>query len=184
MDRKVFKLLHPITDDNGDMITEITARLLTIGEHVEAEESGEDEFDSLDIVFCTITGLSQAELDRLSVPDFNTVTVYIDEQRTQPAELFISEKLDPDNPNLLQPIIANGGEVVEQINLKVPTVQSIRLRDKQKGTDWDKAFWMNSYCTGIGTEDLKNLSMPDWLQLQVRISDFLSKPAVYFQGGT
>lgn len=184
MERKVFVLFHPFDSDKGDKLTEINARLLTLGENIEIVDATDDELLQDDRMICAITGLTSGELDRLSVPDYNSLHAYLFDQRTQGTAEFLGKELDPDKPDLLQPITANGGQAVESINLQVPSLKSVRLRDKVKGGDIDRALWMTSHCTGLGVSDLRGLCMPDWMQLQKRLGDFLLQPAGYFQSGT
>ena len=47
----------------------------------------------------------------------------------------------------------------------------------------DKALWLTAACTDLGVEDLKGMVVPDWLQLQGRLGDFLQKPASSFRSG-
>jgi hypothetical protein len=119
----------------------------------------------------------------LSAPDYNTVIEFVSSQRA-PAEKFAGKKIKADAPELLQSITADDGSVRKELSLKVPTLKVIRMRDKQEGSPLKKAIWLTANCTGLGSNDMLKLAMPDWMQLQVRLGDFLSEPAAYFQSGT
>jgi len=185
MERKVFVLFHPLDSDKGDKLTEVKACLLTLGKNIEIVDETDDDDLRDDRMICAITGLTGDELDRLSVPDYNSLHAYLFDQRTQSTSEFLGKDLDSDDPDLLlKPITANGGQLVKSISLQVPSLKSVRMRDKIEGKDVDRALWMTAHCTGLGVEDLKALCMPDWMRLQKRLYDFLLKPAAYFQSGT
>ena len=182
--QKEFKLFRPITGDNGHKIEVAYAALLTLGQNNQAEKEATDELPASDRRVMAVTGLTATEIDRLSAPDFNSLSGYVDQMRTQASVEFFGKTMDPDSPTLALPISVNGGEEVTTLSLQVPSVKQIRARDLVSNDVMTRALWLTSACTGAGPDDLLGLAMPDWLHLQVRLGDFLQQPAAYFHSGT
>jgi hypothetical protein len=55
---------------------------------------------------------------------------------------------------------------------------------KKLKTAKERAEFITAHCTGLMLPDLASLTVPDWTQLQVRIDDFLNKPAAFFRSAT
>jgi len=188
--KQAFKLYKPLVSDEGTPITTLTAALLTLGQNNQADTKATDDLTASDLRVMAVTGLSEDELNRLAAPDFNSLASYVEKQRTQPTAAFLGNKQNnqnnqnADSPTLIQPISANGGEQVNSLTLKVPTVKMIRMRDKVEGDLMTRALWLTAACTDVGPDDLLSLAMPDWIQLQMRLGDFLQQPAAYFRSGT
>lgn len=182
MSPKEHPLFQPITKSDGQQITKITMRVYTLGEYKEVYEKELSE--QLDALGSLITGLQPEDFEKLSTPDFNTVTDFILQQQNEPLDFFTGKKIDPAKPLLLLPIKADDGSDRSELELKTPTLKAVRMRDKIGGSDLEKAVWLTANCTGLGSSDMYKLSMPDWMHFQRRLGDFLLKPAAYFQSGT
>ena len=182
--KQAFKLYKPLVSDEGTPITTLTAALLTLGQNNQADTKATDDLTASDLRVMAVTDLSEDELNRLAAPDFNSLANYVEKQRTQSTAEFLGNKQDADSPTLMHAISANGGEQVSTLTLKVPTVKMIRMRDKVEGDLMTRALWLTAACTDVGPDDLLSLAMPDWIQLQMRLGDFLQQPAAYFRSGT
>ena len=181
---KEFKLFRPITGDGGHKIEVVYATLLTLGQNNQAIKEATDALPAGDRRVMAVTGLKEDEIDRLSTPDFNSLSAYVDQMRTQASAEFFGKRMDPDSPTLALPISVNGGEEVTTLSLQVPSVKQIRARDLVSKEVMTRALWLTSACTGAGPDDLLALAMPDWLHLQLRLGDFLQQPAAFFHSGT
>lgn len=184
MERKPFPLFVALESDKGEKITQLSARLFTIGEYEDVSVKFDSPEDQTDELCKLMTGLSEKEFESLSAPDYTSLVDYVVAQQEKDLSFFGGEKPSGDSIKILQEILTDDGAQLSVFDLKVPSVKAVRMRDKQGGTSLFRAFWMVSYCTGVGVDDLKKLSMPDWMAIQGRLGSFLSKPAAFFLSGT
>jgi hypothetical protein len=89
---------------------------------------------------------------------------------------------DPDDVSLLQPL-AVAGRTLTTLKLEMPVLRATKAMKKLK-TPKERAEFITAHCTGLMIPDLALLTVPDWTQLQVRIDDFLNKPAAFFRSAT
>ena len=182
MEPKVFKLLAPLKDDKGNELNELKARLLTIQEAWQAEDEIKDEDLRMDHFVRLVSGLSEAELEKLPYPDFTALATFIADQLHKPASSWEGNASTKDKHVMLMPF-NHGGEYIAETRVQHPSVKAVRLRNKQKDQR-DRSLFIISHCTGISVDALKLFSVPDWTELNVRVGDFLQQPTSYFQKTT
>lgn len=179
-------LRWPITGENGEQLTEIKLRALTVAEHREALESigpnGDDD-DAFEALLVAASGLSPETVGKIKRPDWVSLLKILHDYVNLPASYFLGKKVvEPDDAPLLIPIKAMGREL-DRLPLQVPALFATKAMRKLK-SDRERTDFISSHCTGISPVELLSLSLPDWTQLQGRLHDFLNKPADYFPPAT
>lgn len=181
-------LLSPITGDDESQIEQIQLKPLYYAAQKEAlARAGEDEDDQFFELAKLATGLSVKELDQLKRPDYVSIAQYVHEMSTRPASYFLQQADevsddDPDQVQLLQPLNVAGCSMTS-LTLEMPVLRATKAMKKLK-TAKERAEFITAHCTGLMLPDLDLLTVPDWTQLQVRIDDFLNKPADFFRNAT
>ncbi|HJR27749.1 MAG TPA: phage tail assembly protein [Pseudomonas sp.] len=182
-------LLSPITGDDGSEIEQIQLKPLYYAAQKEAlARAGDDEDDQFFELAKLATGLSVKELDQLKRPDYVSIAQYVHEMSTRPASYFLEQQaqgeqsVDPDQVPLLQPLNV-AGRSMTSLTLEMPVLRATKAMKKLK-TAKERAEFITAHCTGLMLPDLDLLTVPDWTQLQVRIDDFLNKPADFFRSAT
>ena len=182
-------LLSPITGDDGSEIEQIQLKPLYYAAQKEAlARAGDDEDDQFFELARLATGLSVKELDQLKRPDYVSIAQYVHEMSTRPASYFLEQQaqgeqsVDPDQVSLLQPLNV-AGRSMTSLPLEMPVLRATKAMKKLK-TAKERAEFITANCTGLMLPDLDLLTVPDWTQLQVRIDDFLNKPADFFRSAT
>jgi hypothetical protein len=180
-------LLSPITGDDGSQIDQLQLNPLFYAAQKDAlARAGDDEDDQFFELAKLATGLSVKELDQLKRPDYVSIAQYVHEMSTRPASHFLGHTdgavEDPDQVQLLQPIDV-AGRSLTSLTLEMPVLRATKAMKKLK-TAKERAEFINAHCTGLMLPDLDRLTVPDWTQLQVRIDDFLNKPADFFRSAT
>ncbi|MCO8313262.1 phage tail assembly protein [Pseudomonas mandelii] len=185
----VHALLSPITADDQSTIEQIQLKPLLYAAQKEAlARAGDDEDDQFFELAKLATGLSVKELDQLKRPDYVSIAQYVHEMSTRPASYFLEQQaqgeqsVDPDQVQLLQPLNA-AGRSMTSLTLEMPVLRATKAMKKLK-TAKERAEFITAHCTGLMLPDLDLLTVPDWTQLQVRIDDFLNKPADFFRNAT
>ena len=185
----VHVLLSPITADDQSTIEQIQLKPLFYAAQKEAlARAGDDEDDQFFELAKLATGLSVKELDQLKRPDYVSIAQYVHEMSTRPASYFLEQQaqgeqsVDPDQVQLLLPLNAVGRSMTS-LTLEMPVLRATKAMKKLK-TAKERAEFITAHCTGLMLPDLDLLTVPDWTQLQVRIDDFLNKPADFFRNAT
>lgn len=183
----VHVLLSPITGDDETQIKQLQLKPLYYAAQKDAlARAGDDEDDQFFELAKLATGLSVKELDQLKRPDYVSIAQYVHEMSTRPTSHFLEQvdgvPADPDQVQLLQPLNA-AGRSVTSLNLEMPILRATKTMKKLK-TAKERAEFITAHCTGLMLPDLDLLTVPDWTQLQVRIDDFLNKPADFFRSAT
>ncbi|MDT8906992.1 Phage tail assembly chaperone protein, E, or 41 or 14 [Pseudomonas sp. NFACC09-4] len=186
----VHVLLLPITGDDGSQIEQLQLKPLFYAAQKEAlARAGDDEDDQFFELAKLATGLSVKELDQLKRPDYVSIAQYVHEMSTRPASYFLGQvadaqtaPADPDQVQLLQPLNVAGRSLIS-LTLEMPVLRATKVMKKLK-TAKERAEFITAHCTGLMIPDLDLLTVPDWTQLQVRIDDFLNKPADFFRSAT
>ncbi|WP_339521544.1 phage tail assembly protein [Pseudomonas sp. EL_65y_Pfl2_R96] len=183
------ELLSPITGDDGSEIEQIQLKPLYYAAQKEAlARAGDDEDDQFFELARLATGLSVKELDQFKRPDYVSIAQYVHEMSTRPASYFLEQQaqgeqsVDPDQVQLLQPLNV-AGRSMTSLTLEMPVLRATKAMKKLK-TAKERAEFITAHCTGLMLPDLDLLTVPDWTQLQVRIDDFLNKPADFFRSAT
>ena len=185
----VHALLSPITADDQSTIEQIQLKPLFYAAQKEAlARAGDNEDDQFFELAKLATGLSVKELDQFKRPDYVSLAQYVHEMSTRPTSYFLQDTEadaasdDPDQVQLLQPLDA-AGRSLTSLTLEMPVLRATKAMKKLK-TAKERAEFITAHCTGLMLPDLALLTVPDWTQLQVRIDDFLNKPADYFRSAT
>ena len=183
----VHVLLSPITGDDETQIKQLQLKPLYYAAQKDAlARAGDDEDDQFFELAKLATGLSVKELDQLKRPDYVSIAQYVHEMSTRPTSHFLEQvdgvPADPNQVQLLQPLNA-AGRSVTSLNLEMPILRATKAMKKLK-TAKERAEFITAHCTGLMLPDLDLLTVPDWTQLQVRIDDFLNKPADFFRSAT
>lgn len=180
----VHVLLSPIIGDDDSQIEQLPLKPLFYAAQKEAlARAGDDEDDQFFELAKLATGLSVKELDQLKRPDYVSIAQYVHEMSTRPASYFLEEpQADPDQVQLLQPLDV-AGRSLTSLTLEMPVLRATKAMKKLK-TAKERAEFITAHCTGLMIPDLDLLTVPDWTQLQVRIDDFLNKPADFFRSAT
>ena len=183
----VHVLLSPITGDDETQIKQLQLKPLYYAAQKDAlARAGDDEDDQFFELAKLATGLSVKELDQLKRPDYVSIAQYVHEMSTRPTSHFLEQvdgvPADPNQVQLLQPLNA-AGRSVTSLSLEMPILRAAKAMKKLK-TAKERAEFITAHCTGLMLPDLDLLTVPDWTQLQVRIDDFLNKPADFFRSAT
>ncbi|UWF50532.1 phage tail assembly protein [Pseudomonas sp. N3-W] len=184
----VHALLSPITADDQSTLEQIQLKPLFYAAQKEAlARAGDDEDDQFFELALLATGLSVKEVDQLKRPDYVSIAQYVHEMSTRPSSYFLEQgegeqAADPDQVQLLQPLNAVGHSLTS-LTLEMPVLRATKAMKKLK-TAKERAEFITAHCTGLMLPDLDLLTVPDWTQLQVRIDDFLNKPADFFRSAT
>lgn len=186
----VHVLLSPITADDQSVIAQIQLKPLYYAAQKEAlARAGDDEDDQFFELALLATGLSVKALDQLKRPDYVSIAQYVHDMSTLPSSHFLEQadegkqpSADPDDVSLLQPLTV-AGRTLTTLTLEMPVLRATKAMKKLK-TPKERAEFITAHCTGLMIPDLALLTVPDWTQLQVRIDDFLNKPAAFFRSAT
>ncbi|MGE8069554.1 phage tail assembly protein [Pseudomonas sp. NPDC089569] len=182
------ELLSAISADDGSSIEQIQLKPLYYAAQKEAlARAGDNEDDQFFELALLATGLSVKELDQLKRPDYVSIAHYVHEMSTLPTSHFLElagepSSADPDDVTLLQPL-AVAGRTLTALSLEMPVLRATKAMKKLK-TAKERAEFITAHCTGLMLPDLALLTVPDWTQLQVRIDDFLNRPAAFFRSAT
>ncbi|WP_053268348.1 phage tail assembly protein [Pseudomonas chlororaphis] len=185
----IHALLCPITADDESQIAQIQLKPLFYAAQKEAlARAGDDEDDQFFELAKLATGLSVKELDQLKRPDYVSIAQYVHEMSTRPTAHFLKQaedEINEDNPDQVQLLLplAVAGQDVTSLTLEMPALRATKAMKKLK-TAKERAEFITAHCTGLMIPDLAQLTVPDWTQLQVRIDDFLNKPAAFFRSAT
>ncbi|OEC32888.1 Phage tail assembly chaperone protein, E, or 41 or 14 [Pseudomonas cuatrocienegasensis] len=177
-------LQWPVTTEAGETLTVLELRAFNVDEHRAAlARAGDDEDARFEQLAVLATGHPLEVIEELKRPDYVTLSKRLSEYVNMPASFFSGKKPENlDDAPLLVPIKVMG-RLVERLALEVPTMKATKVMVKMK-TDHDRTDFISAHCTGIAPQEITRLSIPDWTQLQVRLSDFLNKPAAFFQSAT
>ena len=183
----VHVLLSPIAGDDETQIEQLQLKPLYYAAQKDAlARAGDDEDDQFFELAKLATGLSVKELDQLKRPDYVSIAQYVHEMSTLPTSHFLEQMggapADPDQVQLLQPLDV-AGRSMTSLTLEMPVLRATKAMKKLK-TAKERAEFITAHCTGLMIPDLDRLTVPDWTQLQVRIDDFLNKPADFFRSAT
>jgi hypothetical protein len=177
-------LRWPVAGADGKTLTAFELRAFCVAEHRAAlERAGPDDDARFEQLAVLATGQPLEVIESLKRPDYVSLSARLAEYVNLPATFFFGQApADPDDAPLLVPIKAFGRDI-DRLALEVPTMKATKVMVKLK-TDAERTDFISSHCTGIAPAEITRLSIPDWTQLQVRLSDFLNKPAAFFQSAT
>lgn len=173
-------LLQPLRLDDGTELDTLTLRAFTVGDHRAAiKKAGKDEDEQFEVLAAVATGLTTEQVGTLCRPDYISLSKRIFEYLTTPTAAVLGRELDPDDFELLVPY-RSAGRDIERARLVMPAVKTVKLMRAHK-TPEEQTDFITCACTGLLPHDLPAMSVPDWIQLQGRLDDFLNKPADYFR---
>lgn len=176
-------LMQPLTRDNDSTANTLSLSMLSYQQHQQILVQHPDDTDAIyRALIKQGFGLTETELTRLVVPDYNALYLTVEEAYGQPSSHWF-EKLGhtvDDSINqltLLTPITTMDGAQTA-LTLQLPTVAALDLMNKQK--DEDQSDFIRIHCTGLSKEELDQLSVPDWRALDAKVADFLSQTGSFF----
>lgn len=176
-------LFQPLQRDNGEQQDQLKLCMLSYQQHQKLiDQYGDDSERIYRELIKLGFSLSDDEIKRLIVPDFNALYLAVEEAYGQPAHYWF-EKLAVDVEDsinqltLLKPLNTLEGELTE-LNLQLPTVAALDLMQAQK--EDDQSMFIRIHCTGLGRDELEQLSVPDWRALDAKVADFLSQTGSFF----
>lgn len=199
-------LRWPVALDDGQTLKELPMRPILHGEHVEALEgldkkkderaANNDPMDDIEYdetafvaLAALATGLPESVIQKLKRPDFNGLAKRVMQMVSLPSYHFMTAEQSrasnqqKDNPQLLVPLKGSDGITHESIELEVPDLMASQMMRKIKNR-FERAEFISAKCTGLIAHDLKQLTVPDWNTLQVRVNHFLNETADYFPATT
>lgn len=178
-------LLYPVVLESGDTVTEIPLRPIAVSEHRAAlVKAGKDNDDQFEQILVVASGLPLEVLEQIKQPDYVALVDLIHDYIKLPGTYFTGRK--PENPDdfpLLVPIKGFGGRVIDRLQIQVPAMKVSKAMRKFK-TPNERADFVSAHCVGLSVPEVQSLSLPDWTQLQERLSDFLNRPAAFFRSET
>mgnify|MGYP000099790994 CR=1 FL=1 len=185
MFKQEHQLNWPIEDDKSQPVKTVVINTLTMGQHREFSQQHNDEDSKLlRVCISASSGLTVAELKRLTTPDYTSIENQVLElMHFKASQLMDSGEFDIDEPTLLVPFTGDDGLEKTAYKLRPPTVATTDLMDTHKD-EWDRTLFISSSCTGFSPDELARMSLPDWNQLQERLIDFLQKSADFFRQKT
>lgn len=180
-----YPLLFPVSLDSGEALAEIPLRAINVAEHRAAlVKAGKDNDDQFEQILVVASGLPASVLEQIKQPDYVALVDLIHDYIKLPGTYFTGRKPEsPDDFPLLVPIKVFGGKIVDRLQIQVPAMKVSKAMRKLK-TPNERADFVSAHCVGLSVPEVQSLSLPDWTQLQERLSDFLNRPAAFFQSET
>lgn len=183
-------LLFPIEVDDKPDINDVTIGLIDKATHKRLFKLY-DEDDPTHFFMALIEescDLSSAEVERLSMPDYNTIVEVLSDLVSKTSEYLIQKnksnsQMDEDEPELYCPIKDDTGMEITFFKIRVPTVKSLTLMNSFKEEETKSIFILKD-CTGLTDSEINRLTMPDYNYLTERVNHFLYQPASYFHPKT
>ena len=124
---KTLTLVWAIQSDRQEQITELTFKSINHADHTKAlKEGGDKERVVLEKLATFSCGLSADEFTRLALPDHNSIKrILSDYVSLSTAEIYkqTEKEFIPNTPALLVPITGDNGNLIDVIELKIPTVK-------------------------------------------------------------
>lgn len=158
-------------------------------------------FNRMDYEFevaVAMTKLAPEVLAQLSSPDYNSVIDEVRKLGNLTAEELLTEDMNnrreqgekvgqvsfnPDEPSLLVPIDDPINGKITSYRLTPPTVGLTRKVRAERDLHL-QGMMVASECSGLHSEIIDQMQMPDFNQLMARISDFLTERSAFFQKRT
>lgn len=190
-------LIQPLLRDSGEKEKQLTFTMIDRGQHRAILEANEDNRETIYRELIKLGAkLSDKELSRLTAPDYNSLLQSADSAYGEGNDYWF-DKLVFNNPSnsddskalrdkcdninqmpLLMPIDTATFGMIDTINLQFPTVGAMDMMRKQPEEQQDEFIQM--HCTGLGSDELDCLSVPDAKSLAMKVADFLSKTGSFY----
>jgi hypothetical protein len=178
-------LLH---GEHADLIARMEAH--KADKAAEGKPLSDDEYDHQVFLALAVlaTGLDEKTLLKLKKPDFNGLAQRVYELVAAKSIALMdadqrAQASDPDAPPLLVPIKCSDGITRDALTLEVPDLETTQMMRKISDKR-ERAEFITAKCTGLMTQDLAQLTAPDWNTLQGRLNDFLNMTGDFFRLGT
>lgn len=188
-------LLQSLVRDSGEKHSVLTFRMITRAQHQAVIDSNEGADAIYRELVKLAAGLSESEVQKLVAPDYNSIVALTDDAYGQGSEYWFEklewQRLSPSDRKaaesgyglhtrlpLLLPVDTVTEGKIDVITLQFPTVGAL---DKmhQLPDDQHEDF-ITMHITGLGADELGNLSVPDGKSLTLRVNDFLSQTGSFF----
>lgn len=173
-------LEHTLLQATGDT-KDVQMSVLKFADYEKAFIAHSDNQEKLtEYVIMHTTGLSQAQLDDLTVPDFTTLENASVEQVNRSSEFYFDKagkEFGVAKPALFDPL-----DDVENITYTIPKMKAYKMMQSIENTNkapFAQSRYITAVCTGLDQLQINELSVRDWNMLQGRITDFLEQEAGY-----
>lgn len=173
-----FSLRVPVTDDDGKRYDHLVLAAPEL--HHEkalqapsATRSGDGTVDMISV----LSGVPVAAIRRLAVRDGLAIAIWLAEQRRaaavsdDPAADTESDGAKRQTFTLLTPVVLDTGEVVSEITLGEPTLETGMLADKVEGQAAKTAV-MLAHCSGRSPAVINRLKLRDVARLEAWLDPF------------
>ena len=189
---KIHTLRWQIADDKGQPIQQVTMRTLPLTQlrgfreqhGLDADHVTETQSEVfLGAVICAATGLTETERGRLASPDYNSLKLISKELVVNPTSVLNPTAKKDDRIQLLVSVEDPEHGVVDSYQLQPPTVKATEIVNAAH-PGFEREVQLAAICTGLDVSTIWNLHMPDWVQLQSEVGNFLDEPAAFYPSPT
>ena len=189
---KIHTLRWPIEDDKGQPIKQVTMRTLPLAQlrgfrkqhDLDAEHVTDIQSEAfLGAVICASTGLSEAERGRLASPDYNSLKLISKELVVTPTSALNPTAAKDDRISLLVSVEDPEHGIVDSYRLQPPTVKATEIVNAAH-SGFEREVQLAAICTELDVSTIWNLHMPDWVQVQSEVGNFLDEPAAFYPSPT
>lgn len=193
-------LLQSLQRDGGEKHSSLTLKMITRSQHQTVLDEHEGDRDAIYRALVQLgAGLSDTEVARLVTPDYNSLAKLVDDAYGKASDYWFSDLLwsglKPKERKaaeiswrahnrlpLLVPVDTITRGMIDAIDLQFPTIGALDKMHQLPEDQQDDFITM--HITGLGADELGDLSVPDGKSVNGRVSDFLSKTGSFYSAGT
>lgn len=145
----------------------------------------DDDEQRVEHLIQTLTGLTDEQLNSLSLPDYNTLDNAVREQVNHHSAYFFEQNGRDVATLISQEFVTLFDALadVDKVHWQVPTLKINKLLKTlidSPSDPYKRSKFLTQHCAGLDDAQISQLSLRDWNQLQQGISDFLQQDAAYF----
>ena len=189
---KTHTLRWPIVDDKGQPIQQVTMRTLTLAQlrafrkqfGLDGDQVSQVQLDAFaGAAICAASGLTDAERGRLATPDYTSLAQISNALAMTPAADFKPPAAEAGRIPLLVPVDDIEHGKVDSYRMQPPTVKATEIVNAAH-SGFDRETHIAAICSGLDVSTILTLHMPDWVQLQSEVVNFLEEPAGFYLSTT
>lgn len=170
----IVKFVNPIRRDDGSEIDSILVKPFTASQHKTLPKKEKLTLSDEIKYIIASTGLSEKELDKLTVPDYNALVDASFSYIVEDGYSLASETLDSRKKSVV--LYWQEGR---EIKFSFPKLKHSRMAEEI--TDpFERTIFILEQITDLTREEIENMPLPDYRSLEKVAGDFLSKPSAYF----